>query len=214
VSSNRDGQGSRRVAIVDNDSHVLLMSEYEAATAHFFSTGVKELMEAQGGVYSLVSKEHIEQLPDYSLALPGGDVLGSRPIEAISSFTINRDDVINEDIDSVLNAMYGMAIEMAGQITRAILTHISEICDHTGNIVSGKLSYDTIADAIEQMEFSFDEDGNHNISVVVSPDGAERLRALGDPTVEQRARLDGIFSRRKDEWDARRSSRSLPSRRH
>jgi hypothetical protein len=109
--------------------------------------------------------------------------------------------------------MDSIAVEMTGQITSGILAHISEICERTGNIVTGELSYDVIADTLEHLEFSFDENGNHNISVVVSPEGAERIRALGEPTAEQQARLDEIIARKRDEWNARRSSRSLPTRR-
>jgi hypothetical protein len=201
------------MANADNDSHEFLPSEYDAAAQRFMSTGVKALIEAQGGIYSLVSKESMEQLPDYSLPLSDDDTLRGRPIEASSVATINYDDVITGDFDSVLASMDSIAVEMAGQITQGIMAHISEICQRTGNVVTGELSYDTIADVLEHMDFSFDESGNHNISIVVSPEGAERIRALGEPTAEQQARIDGIIARKRDEWNARRGSRSLPSRR-
>jgi hypothetical protein len=197
----------------NDDSYELLPSEYDAAAQRFIGTGAKALMEAQGGVYSLVSKESMAQLPDYSLPLSDDDALRGRPIEASSVATINYEDVITGNFDSVLAAMDSIAVEMTGQITSGILAHISEICERTGNIVTGELSYDVIADTLEHLEFSFDENGNHNISVVVSPEGAERIRALGEPTAEQQARLDEIIARKRDEWNARRSSRSLPTRR-
>jgi hypothetical protein len=202
------------MANAEDASYKLLLSEYDSAAQRFFGAGVKEIMEAQGGVYSLVSKEPIEQVPDYSLDLPGGDALGGRPIEASSVVAINRDDVINGNFDSVLSAMYNVAVEMEGKMSKVIMAHISEICDRTGNVVTGELSHDAIIDIIEQTEFSFDEDGNPNLNIVPSsPEARERLRALGEPTAEQKARFDGIISRRRDEWNARRSSRSLPSRR-
>jgi hypothetical protein len=198
---------------VRDDSYEFVPSEYDVAAHRFFSTGVKALMEAQGGVYSLVSKESMEQLPDYSLPLPEDDALRGRPIEAISDIRIDYDDVIKGNFDGVLAAMDAIAIEMAGQITKAIMTHISEVCDRIGNVVTGELSYDVIAHVIENMDFSFDEEGNHNISVVVSSEGLEKLRALGPPTAEQQARIDAIIARKRDEWNARRGGRSLPPRR-
>src|SRR5258706_7823201 len=124
-------------------------------------------MEAQGGIYSLVSKEPMEHLPDYSIPFPDDDddVLRGRPIEASSLLVIDSDDIINGNFDSVLSSMDKIAVEMAGQITRGILNHISDVCNKTGNVVTGELSWDKIADAIEQMDSSFDESGNHNISV-------------------------------------------------
>lgn len=131
----------------EGENYELLLSEYDAAAQGFFSTAVKEIMEAQGGIYSLVSKESIEQVPDYSLDLPGVGALGRRPIEASSLATIDRDDVVNGNLDATLSAMYGIAVEMEGQISRAIIAHISEICDVTGNTLTGELSHDAIIDA-------------------------------------------------------------------
>lgn len=193
-------------------SHELAFAEYDSACQRFFDTGVRALMDAQGGVYSLVSRESMEQLPDYSLPLPDNEALQGRPIEAISTIEINFDSVLNGDFDEILAAMDKVAVEMVQQISTGILTHISEVCESTGNVIKGELSYDLIADAIEGMDFSFDEEGNHNISVVVNPDGLRKLRALGEPTAEQQARLDAIIARKRDEWNARRGNRSLPSR--
>jgi hypothetical protein len=170
-------------------------------------------MEAQGGVYSLVSKESMSQLPDYSSPLPGDETLLGRPIEAVSSLTIDYNDVVSGDLDVILVAMHKIATEMADQISNGIMAHISEICDRTGNVITGELSWNTIGDALEHMDFSFDEHGNHNISIVVNPEGARTLQNLGEPTSQQRTRIEKIISRRKDEWNARRSSRSLPPRR-
>src|SRR5260370_11575187 len=197
----------------DDESYELLLSEYDAAAQHFISTGVRARMEAQGGVYSLVSKESMAQLPDYSLPLSDDDALRGRPIEASSVATIDYEDVIAGNFDSVLAAMDSIAVEMTGQITNGIMAHISEICERTGNVITGELSYDVIADTLEHLNFSFDENGNHNISVVVSPACAERIRVRGKPTAEQQTRLDEIIARKRDEWNARRGGRSLPSRR-
>lgn len=198
---------------VGNDGYEFVPSEFDVAAQRFISTGIKALMEAQGGVYSLVSKEPMGQMPDYSTPIPGDDTLRGRPIEASSIATVNYDDVIAGDLDSILASMDSIAVEMTGQITKGIMAHISEICESTGAVVSGDLNYDTIADVLERMEFSFDENGNHNVSVVVTPEGAEKIRALGAPTAAQQERLDRIIAQKRDEWNARRGSRSLPSRR-
>jgi hypothetical protein len=188
-------------------------SEYDDAGQRFFSMGIKALMDAQGGVYSLVTKESMEQLPDYSVPLPDDDAVRGRPIDASSVVVIRDEEVITGDAGSVLAAMDGVAMEMTGQITKGILDHISDVCDSTGNVVAGELSYDVINDVLEKLDFSFDDEGNHNVSIVVGPEGAQRLRTLGMPTAEQQARRDAIIARKKADWDARRGSRSLSSRR-
>lgn len=198
---------------VDDETYEISTSEYDAAGQRFFNVGIRALMDAQGGVYSLVSKESMEQLPDYSVPLPDDDTVRGRPIEASSVVVIRDEDVITGDVESVVAAMDSVAIEMTDQITKGVLDHISEICASTGNVVTGELSYDVINDVIEKLDFSFDEEGNHNISVVVNPQSAQRLRTLGAPTAEQQARNDAIIARKRAEWNARRGSRSLPSRR-
>jgi hypothetical protein len=201
------------MANIGNEAYEISTSEYDAAGQRFFSVGIKALMDAQGGVYSLVSKESMEQLPDYSVPLPDDDAVRGRPIDATAVVVIRDEDVITGDVDSVLAAMDSVATEMTGQITKGILDHISEICGSTGNVVAGELSYDVINDVMEKLDFSFDDEGNHNVSVVVDPQGAQRLQDLGKPTAEQQARYDEIIARKKADWNARRGSRSLPSRR-
>ncbi len=91
-------------------SYEISPNEYEAATSNFFNLGVKQLMEAQGGVYSLVSKESIEQLPDYSLSPSSDDPLSGRPIEMVSDVKMDYDSVFNGDFDSVIASMYSVAV--------------------------------------------------------------------------------------------------------
>jgi hypothetical protein len=202
------------MADTEEDSYELLLSEYDSAAHRFFSDWSRKIAEAQGGIYSLVSKEPIEQLPDYSVALPGNGDLGGRPMEASAVATFTLGDVVNGNLDSLLSAIYVMAVEMEAQISSAIIDHISDVSHRAGNVVAGELSHDKVIDIIEQLEFSFDEDGNPNLHIVVnSAEAREKLLALGEPTTEQKARFDEVISRKKDEWNARRRSRSLPPRR-
>ena len=198
---------------IDNDSYEFIPSEYDAAAERFMAIGVRALMEAQGGIYSLLSKESMSQVPDYSPSLPDDEISYGRPIEASSVATINYDDVISGDFDSILVVMDKIAAEMAGQITKEVFAYISEVCERFGNVVTGELSYDKIADAVEQINFTFNENGNHNVTLVMNPETLEKIRALGPPTPQQQGRIDAIISRRRDEWNARRGSRSLPPRR-
>jgi hypothetical protein len=197
----------------ESDSNQLSRGEYESASHNFFNAGVRKLMEAQGGVYSLVSRESIEQLPDYSLQAPGDETQRGRLIEAVSSVETDYDSVLRGDLDSVIVSMDSVAMEMASQISSATFSHIAEICERTGNLMRGELTHDAIIDMMERTDFSFDDAGNPNASFVTSPATMQKIQALGQPTAEQQARVDAITARKRKEWNARRGNRTLPSRR-
>jgi hypothetical protein len=202
------------MANAEGDFYELGLSEYDSAAHDFFSTGVREIMLAQGGVYSLVSREPMEQLPDYSVELPDSDATGGRQMEASSFAAVSLDDVVNGNFDSVLSAMYSMAIEMESQMSNAIMADIAEVARRAGNVVTGELSHDKVIDMIEGLEFTFNDDGSPNLHIIpASPEAREKLLALGEPTADQVARLNEIISRKRDEWNARRRRRSLPPER-
>ncbi|MCZ7423753.1 hypothetical protein O7605_30020 [Verrucosispora sp. WMMA2121] len=188
--------------------------EYDAAGSAFMAACIKELMEAQGGVYSLVSKESVEHLPTYSAELESGETLDSKPVEVGFNISIKNDDIIEGRYDDFIAELNRAAIEQEAEVSKKILADISNVTQATGNVIQGDISYDLLIDAVDAMEFSFDDDGNHNLSLVVNPVTAEKLRSLGEPTPQQTARLNAVLARKKAEWDARRGSRSLPSKRH
>jgi hypothetical protein len=194
-------------------SYEFIPSEYDAAMLQFLSTGVRALMEALGGPYSWATREVMSQIPDSMPLLDDDGASHSRPIEAISDIVISKDDIVSGDFDGILVGMYAIAVELEGQISRAMVAHISENAVRAGNVLSGELSYDAITDWLEDLDFSFDENGNPNLGFVSTPEAAEEIRALGQPTPEQWARFNEIIAKRRGEWNARRNYRSLPSRR-
>jgi hypothetical protein len=86
-----------------------------------------------------------------------------------------------------------------------------------GNVVDadGKpLSHDTINDALELMEISFDRHGNPKLpTLVASPQAAEDLNRQA-PTPEQQNRRQEILLRKKREHDAKKRHRRLPRQSH
>jgi hypothetical protein len=194
-------------------SYEFIPSEYDAATRRFISAGIRALMEALGGVYSLATRESMNQIPD-SFPPPDDDRASrSRPIEAVSDVTASKDEIISGDFDSILVGMNAAAVELEGQISRAMIAHISENAARAGNVVSGEISYDAVLDMLEGFDFSFDGNGNPNLGFVTSRETADQIKALGEPTAAQWARFNEIIARRRAAWNARRSCRSLPSRR-
>lgn len=195
-----------------NNSYKFVPSEYNAAVQRFISTGVRALMEAQGGPYSLASRESVNQLPDYTDSSDDDQAGQGRLIEATLDAEIDKNEIINGDFEGITVSMSRVAIELEAQFSRAIIAHITEESERAGNLVSSELSYDAIIDTLERMDFSFDESGNPNLGFVAAPEAIQKIRALGEATPEQQKRFDEIIAKRKDEWDARRRNRRLSSR--
>lgn len=187
--------------------------EYDSAGFRFMSTCIRELMQAQGGVYSLVSKESVEHIPTYSVQLPDGQFVDSPPNDLSFLITLDNVDIIDGRFDNFIAELNKVAVEQEAEVSKPILADISEVTERSGNVVQGELTFERLIEAIEAVETSFDEDGQHNLSLVVSPAMAEKLREMGPPTPDQQAQLNGVLARKKAEWDARRRNRTLPSKR-
>lgn len=194
------------------NSYKFVPSEYNAAVQRFISTGVRALMEAQGGPYSLASRESVSQLPDYRDPPNDEQAPQSRLIDATFDAAINKSEITNGDFEGIIVNMSRIAVELESQISQAMIAHIVEEAERAGNLVSSEISYDSIIDALERVDFSFDESGSPNLSFVAHPEAIQSIQALGDPTSEQQKRFDEIIAKRKDEWDARRRNRRLSSR--
>ena len=193
---------------IRDNSYEFVPSEYNAALERFMTIGIRALMNAQGGPYSLASRESVDQLPDYTDS-PNADPSQGRAIEPVFEDAISKDEITSGDFEGIVAIISKIAIEFERQISSAMMVHISESAKHAGNVVSGELSFDTINDMVENTHFSFDENGNPNISFVTSPDMVDKIKALGSPTAEQQRRFDEIIAKRRDEWNARRHNRRL-----
>lgn len=121
------------------------------------------------------------------------------------------DESLNFDVDACLAQLYEMADSYGAQMMRGLIELISDTCDSTGNVIDAKDIgfFDAMIRAVETMEMSFDEDGNHNTTLLVHPDTAKKLAEL-TPTPEQQASMDAVLAKKRSDWDASRSRRDLP----
>jgi hypothetical protein len=195
-----------------DNSYKFVPSEYNAAMQLFISVGVRALMEAQGGAYSLASRESVNQLPDYRDPPNDDQTPQGRLIEATFDGTISKSEIINGDFEGIVVDMARIAVELEAQISEAMIAHFVEESKRAGNLVSSEIAYDSIIEVLERIDFSFDENGSPNLSFIVAPEAIQSIRTLGKPTPEQQKRFDEIIARRKEEWDARRRNRRLSSR--
>jgi hypothetical protein len=80
-----------------------------------------------------------------------------------------------------------------------------------GSIVkaAGPPSWDALMDALESLDFGFDEDGNPRFKPVAGTEAADPLKALPVPTAKQRERWDALMARKKEAWLARQRHRRM-----
>jgi len=134
-----------------------------------------------------------------------------RPIETKYEWTGNFETALNFDTATFLTEIYQMADSFGNQLSSGLITFMTDTAKAAGQEVDGTGLdiYDGIAEMMEKLEFSFDENGNHNMSIIVHPDTQKKMSERL-PTPEQTARMDAIIARKRKEWDASRNRRDLP----
>lgn len=168
-------------------------------------------------LHPLLASVRRERVADLSLPIdhaPETADLASpffRGIEASHVVAANFQDAITGEVDPFLAMVFELADAFGSQLTQGMLTHISEICDASGQVIDaeGRDFIDVIIETLETIEMSFNEDGEPNLTVVVHPSTAEKLRNK-KPTPEQEERIQQILERRREEWNASRRRHDLP----
>ena len=116
-------------------------------------------------------------------------------------------DVMVGDFDGLLASLDAAGEAYADGVMRMVYRQIGTITEITGNSkqVPWPPTWDDILDMWEEMEFSFDRDGNPNLPDMVTRPGGE------PPAMEPRHhdRLGQIIGRKKEEHRAARGSRRL-----
>lgn len=188
--------------------------EYGAAASAWISLAVDTWSCELHPLLAEIRREPIGDLPRPEEHAPETSDLASplfRGIEASHSLTIDVQEALRGDVDSFLTMAFDLADAFGSQLMKGMLAHISEICDASGQTVSaeGRDFFDVMIETLETIDISFDENGKHNLTVVVNPDTAKKL---GDknPTPEQEARAEQVLDRRRKEWNASRRRHDLP----
>jgi hypothetical protein len=155
----------------------------------------------------------MDELPDPSVT---DGALGSEQSTPLytkmsirSEWVVSLDEALDFDLDGFITRLYTIAEEHASQTTKSILEHISALSEEHGHVVdaSGRPFFDAICESLEKLEFIFDEEGNHNMALVLHPDNFKLVAAL---TPDQKSAIDRIVQRKREEWDAKKRRRNLP----
>lgn len=191
-----------------------LPSEYGAAASAWMSNTVDIWSRELHPLLASVRREPVADLPRPEEHAPETSDLASplfRGIEASHVVTADVQDALHGDVDSFLTLVFDLADAFGAQLMKGMLAHISDVCDASGQTIDagGRDFVDVMIEALETIDMSFDENGGHNLTMVVHPDTAEKLRGK-EPTPEQEARMEQVLERRREEWNASRRRHDLP----
>jgi hypothetical protein len=192
----------------------LMPREYELGARQWLGAA---LLDMQREIHPLLAQVSHETLAEGPLPLPTGVPQPGeasslfRPMGLSHTWTLAVDEVIRFDVQEFLAKLFSAADDTGGQMVRGMLEHISDMTTQTGNVIEagGRDFFDLWADVLETIEMTFDEHGNHNLTLVMHPDQMEKLKDR-KPTPEQEARINAILERRREEWRASRRRRDLP----
>lgn len=191
----------------------LALDEYDRATREFFSEAVDAVARASDPILGQIQREKVEVIAKSMSTMESGEVVQREPLLSSASVSFSVPDAIDGNFSDVVAAIADTAEQFLSSMMPNIFDHISEICDATGNVVSGKDRpiWDAMIEVLETIAISFDEDRNPSLpSIVMHPDTAAKL---GDPPEGYEEKVNEIIARRRDEWLAGRRTRRLPRQR-
>lgn len=196
------------------DEPWVMPREYDIGGVRWFSDASRELARALHPLLAQVTREElVEGPPPQTEDIPIPDEASSlyRPMAVRHEWTVSIEDVAAFNVDQFVADLYTLADSMGGQMVRGMLEHISAVTDEYGNTIDagGRDFFDVFAESLETIDMTFDDEGRPNLTIVMHPAQAEKLRNK-QPTAEQEARIDAILEQRKEEWLASRRRRDLP----
>ncbi|WP_461170835.1 hypothetical protein [Arthrobacter sp. Z1-15] len=187
--------------------------EYELGALAWASRASQSLGSASHPFLASIERQTMEELPDGSVIAGAEGGVEGVPLYKESHYKfewiVPLDEALDFDLDQFITRLYIMSEEHASRLTKSILNHISAVSEEYGQVVNaeGRPFFDVICDSLEKLEFVFDDEGNHNIRLMLNPDDAKLFASI---TPEQQLVLDQIVQRKREEWNAKRRRRNFP----
>ena len=97
-----------------------------------------------------------------------------------SGFSISTDEIIEKGVDAFISQIDKISEELIKQQLQLLFKKMDEITERTGNIVNAKgknISPEVILEALDKVQFDFDEFGNPLYpSLVLHPNDMEKIK--------------------------------------
>lgn len=114
------------------------------------------------------------------------------------------------DVESFVEFLWRFCDEFSSQTKKYLFEMVSKTTEAVGNVFDAKDKniWEAQIEMMQQMEMRFDEDGNHNYRLYVSPDTAKKLEE-NPPTPEQQKRMEELINAKREEYYAQKRTRRL-----
>lgn len=202
-----DDRSSRQDAFV-----LFELTEYADGAQAVTFRAVRALAVAHEPLLGQIRSVSAESIPVSRITDGRGGEVELEPVLVRLGLEMDIDTLANGDLSSLFVALDDAARQEADAVAAALFASIDRITDMTGNRLDAggqPLSWDTITDALEMMEISFDENGKMDVTMVLHPDDVAKLEAAGPPSPEQEQRHMEVLARKREEWMARKRDRRL-----
>lgn len=186
------------------------LDEYnEAARVAIYEWIDRRVLESAPSL-RLFPRATVEHVRTTRFTTAEGEVIRSPPRSRHDEGKMDISEVVAGRFEQLQSTFDAAAIKRA----KALVAHWQEQVDRglaQGSIskASGPPSWDALMDALEDLEFGFDEAGNPRFKAVAGPAAADLLEALPAPTAEQQRRWEELMARKKEAWLARQRPRHM-----
>lgn len=183
------------------------MPEYDRALEGFY----REIIEGFRAHDPLLSQ--IAAGPE-ELSAHGGTVrmthegqpIDAEPQRTVFSVTLSEAAVRHADVDEIAGELHKAATEFLGEAAKQFFAAAERITSFTGRTYDAAGRAMTWELVIEMIERTPPDERNEHL-IVVHPDN---LAQLGEPTTEQKQRLDDILAAKRSAYESGRRRRRIP----
>jgi hypothetical protein len=187
------------------------LPEYDEAFVGFLYTTANELARAQHPLLAEIRTETTESGASSVVDARGGEQL-DLPSELVGfEMKWDREDLLTGNVEALLLQLDSASNELGEKLVGMLVKTLTAVTESTGNVVDAggkKFSFDLLVESLEKIEWSLDDEDELVMpSIVMHPDQMKNLPT--DATPEQKAILDELKQRKREELLAERRRRRL-----
>ena len=140
------------------------LGEYHAAGTRFLGDAIEALARAQNPLFAKIPVANVEGPIDGQITTDDGEEVELVGSEVGAPLAWKLTDIMVCDFDELLASLAAAGETYANSVMQMVYRQIFAITEATGNVqhVTGPLTWDDILASLEQIEWSFDRDGNPN----------------------------------------------------